>query len=139
MINGINHLTLSVRDLDESLDFYTKVLGCDPMAKWSGGAYLLAGGTWIALIVDPEVRNGAPREYSHIAFDIELEDFPELSRRIILSGAEIWQANRSEGASLYFCDPNGHKLELHTSSLTNRLRAARDDGWEGLEVYRSNT
>ena len=137
MITGINHLTLSVRNLAESFVFYTEVLGFTPMAKWAGGAYLRAGETWIALIVDPEVRGGPLPEYSHIAFHISLEDFPDLSRRIILSGVEIWQSNHSEGASLYFCDPNGHKLELHTSNLPRRLTAAQNDDWEGLEVYHS--
>ncbi|GHL45122.1 hypothetical protein ECZU28_51170 [Escherichia coli] len=28
------------------------------------------------------------------------------------AGAEVWKDNRSEGASYYFLDPDGHKLEL---------------------------
>ena len=37
--------------------------------------------------------------------------------------------------SLYFLDPNGHKLEIHVSDLAARLRAARQDPWEGLELF----
>jgi len=40
MITGINHLTLSVHDLDESIDFYYNLLGCKMHARWDRGAYL---------------------------------------------------------------------------------------------------
>lgn len=33
MITGINHVTLSVRDLDESFEFYTATLGLTPAAR----------------------------------------------------------------------------------------------------------
>lgn len=38
MITGINHLTLAVRDLERSFDFYTRVMGLQPVVKWSQGA-----------------------------------------------------------------------------------------------------
>ena len=31
MITGINHLTLAVRDLERSFDFYTRVVGLQPV------------------------------------------------------------------------------------------------------------
>ena len=43
MITGINHITLSVRDVDRSYQFYVETLGARPLARWSKGAYLLAG------------------------------------------------------------------------------------------------
>ena len=39
------------------------------------------------------------------------------------------------GASLYFLDPNGHKLEIHASDLEARLLSARERPWEGLELF----
>jgi hypothetical protein len=42
---------------------------------------------------------------------------------------------RTEGVSWYFLDPNGHKLEIHASDLTARLRKAREQPWVGLEFF----
>jgi catechol 2,3-dioxygenase-like lactoylglutathione lyase family enzyme len=134
MITGVNHITLAVRDVEQSFAFYSEVLGFRPQAKWPDGAYLLAGETWVALVRDDLVRREALPEYTHVAFSVSSQDFGPLSERIRRSGAEIWQENRTEGASLYFIDPNGHKLEIHASDLTARLRAARQEPWPGLEI-----
>jgi catechol 2,3-dioxygenase-like lactoylglutathione lyase family enzyme len=135
MITGINHLTLSVCNVEESFRFYTQVLGFQPVAKWPYGAYLLAGDLWVAMIYDEKRRAEKASEYTHVAFSISPQGFTEMSQRIVASGAEIWQENRSEGASLYFTDPNGHKLELHASDLATRLQTAKAEPWAGLEFF----
>jgi catechol 2,3-dioxygenase-like lactoylglutathione lyase family enzyme len=135
MITGINHITLSIRDVEESFTFYTKVLGFRPIAKWPRGAYVLAGDTWLALHLDEQVRPGSLPEYTHIAFTVSKEDFESWSSRIKQAGAEIWQENWTEGESLYFVDPNGHKLEIHASDLAARLKSAQEKPWAGLEFF----
>jgi len=134
MISGINHITLAVRDPGESIAFYTGTLGCKIAARWPRGAYLVAGDVWLCLVQDDRVRRALLPEYTHIAFTVAQEDFNDTCDRIKSSGAHIWQDNRTEGASLYFTDPNGHKLELHTTDLQARLAAIRQKPWDGLEV-----
>lgn len=131
---GINHVTFSVRDVPRSISFYADVLGFQLVARWQRGAYLLAGDLWVALVADADVRTGALPEYTHIAFSVSLDELGSMSARIVASGAPMWQENWTEGDSLYFLDPDGHKLELHSSDLDARLRSARDDPWEGLEL-----
>ncbi len=135
MIQGVNHVTLAIRDVEASFAFYAQVLGFRPVAKWPKGAYLLAGDVWIALHQDEQTRRGPLPEYTHIAFSVPGSDFPALSERIRQAGAAIWQENWIEGDSLYFLDPNGHKLEIHASDLAARLRSARANPWEGLEFF----
>ena len=135
MVNGVNHITLSVRDVDESFNFYATVLGFRPVVRWSTGAYLTAGDVWVAIVLDEDVRDGMLPEYSHVAFSASSREFQRLSERIIESGAVIWQENQSEGDSLYFCDPNGHKLEIHVSDLKARIASAKAKPWPGLEIF----
>ena len=126
MITGVNHLTFSVRDLEESVDFYTGVLGFRLVARKDGEVHLLVGDAWVVLILDPSVRGGAFPEYTHAAFSVAPEDFAALDRRIRRSGAGVWQENQTEGDSMYFLDPNGHKLEIHTSNLELRIKSERE-------------
>jgi catechol 2,3-dioxygenase-like lactoylglutathione lyase family enzyme len=135
MITGINHITLSVRDVAESFDFYVNILGCTPLARWPKGSYLLAGDMWLALVLDEYVRADALPEYTHIAFSVAPGDFAHLAARLRNSGAAPWQENWTEGDSLYFLDPNGHKLEIHASDLAARLRSAKAAPWDGLEFF----
>lgn len=135
MVSGINHITLSVKDIDESFVFYYKTLGFCPVAKWPEGAYLLAGDIWIALVVDRDTRQNPLPEYTHIAFTVTADDFQAFSRQIEASGAKIWQKNSSEGESLYFVDPNGHKFEIHASNIETRIKTAKENPWSGLEFF----
>src|SRR6516165_6384364 len=122
MITGINHLTLSVRDVDRSFCFYVDTLGLKPLARWQRGAYLLAGDLWLCLIEDERTRPSALPEYSHIAFSVPEPCFNNAAARIRVSGATIWQ---DEGPSVYFLDPDGHKLEIHSGDWQTRLRAMK--------------
>jgi catechol 2,3-dioxygenase-like lactoylglutathione lyase family enzyme len=135
MITGLNHITLAVRDAEESFHFYTQVLGLRPVARWPKGAYLLAGDVWIALVVDSAAREHVLPEYTHIAFTVSPTDFPSLRRQLQQADVPTWQENRTEGESLYFADPNGHKLEIHASDLATRLKTAHELPWEGLEFF----
>ncbi len=135
MIRGLNHITLAVRDVAEAFAFYTALLGFKPLARWPKGAYLLGGGVWIALQLDEYTRREPLPEYTHIAWTVSPDDFPRLAQRLIDVRVELWQENRTEGDSLYFLDPNGHKLEVHASDLTARLASAKAAPWEGLEFF----
>ena len=127
MISGINHLTLAVRDLETSFAFYKDVLGLRPVAKWYKGAYFEAGHDWICLNLDPTTRTECLAEYTHVAFTVSSENFAAAVERLRAAGAQQWQKNRSPGESFYFLDPDGHKLEIHDSDLSARMKALKEN------------
>ena len=135
MLAGLNHLTLSVADLDRSFYFYTKTLGCKPIAKWKKGAYLLAGNLWLCLCLDSNTRKNPLLEYTHIAFSIDADEFETFCDRLLHLDIKTWQENTSEGNSFYFLDPDGHKLELHVGDLWTRLEATKKNPYEDIEFF----
>ena len=72
------------------------------------------------LVLRYHARLTSNLDYTHIAFTVADADFRCLSERLIAECA-IWKDNESEGASTYFLDPDGHKLEIHVGSLSERL------------------
>ena len=135
MIKGINHITLSVSDLERSFTFYTRILTCRPVARWARGAYLLAGDSWLCLSLDPETRDGPHAEYTHIAFSVDAEAYAAFANTVTTAGLSVWKANKSEGESLYILDPDGHKLEIHIGDLESRLAALKESPYEGLQLF----
>ncbi len=129
MLTGINHITISVNDLDESFSFYTSIIGMKPRVRWASGAYLSLSDLWFCLAVG---KSKPSNDYSHIAFDIADADFQKFSAKLLEFGVKTWKENVSEGRSLYFLDPNGHKLEIHTGSLQTRLNTLKKNPYEGL-------
>ena len=130
MISGVNHVTLAVSDLDRAIAFYVDVLSGTLKATWDKGAYLELGDLWLCLALEDQVTTRL--DDTHIAFSTL--DFEQAAAKVA-QHAELWKVNTSEGNSLYFRDPDGHKLELHDGSLATRLAhyAARSD--EKITLY----
>lgn len=135
MITGISHVAFAVENLQVSFDFYVEILGCQPVARWSSGVYLLAGEVWITLLCAETGSDNESSDYTHVAFSVFEAEFDDVAERVRRSGARIWQENQTQGHSLYFTDPDGHKLELATSTLAARLAADRDDPPEGMRFF----
>jgi len=139
MITAMNHVTLAVIDIERSFTFYRDVLGLKPLVKWDKGAYFLIGaienGFWFCLNIDPK-REPNPC-YTHYAFSVNSEEFIQMSDRIISSGAQVFKDNTSPGDSLYFLDPDGHKLEIHVGNWQVRVAAKKVDpgSWQNVEWF----
>ncbi len=123
MITGINHITLAVSDLSRSVRFYRDFLGCELVSVHSGGAYFRAGSLWLCLATDSTAVDQDRSDYTHLAFDIAESQFDEFAASVAAANVPVWKENQSEGPSVYFLDPDGHKLEVHVGSLTSRLDA----------------
>ncbi|KMK19742.1 glutathione transferase [Pluralibacter gergoviae] len=132
MLAGLNHLTLAVRDVAISAAFYRDLLGFTLRATWDGGAYLSLGELWLCLSLD-EVDDR--RDYTHYAFTLPEDALAAFRARLLDAGVIEWKTNKSEGASFYFLDPDGHRLEAHCGDLQSRLAACREAPYAGMVFY----
>jgi len=136
MIRGINHITITVKELERSFVFYKDMLGFKPLMKHAKGAYFLAGDLWFCLDLDPTTQKAPLPEYTHFAFTVEQKDFQTLSEKLKNHNVKIWKENKSEGDSIYFLDPDGHKLEIHVGNWQSRIQSAKENPWnDSLEFF----
>ncbi|ADZ91614.1 Glutathione transferase [Marinomonas mediterranea MMB-1] len=129
VVSGLNHITLSVSDLARSLTFYVDLLGMKGHVKWDKGAYLSCGDLWLCLYCDDVSPAG---DYTHIAFNVQEADFTTCRDKLRQAGVTEWKVNSSEGDSVYFLDPDGHKLEIHSGNLMSRLESLKEAPYSGL-------
>lgn len=119
---GIDHVALSVKDLDKSLEFYTKILGLKVTEREyskPGIEYFLDCGTSLIGLIqgDPkgdhhELQDGGVGG-NHVSFRVNTQDFDKMCEEIKDLGLEItYQKKREKSWSLYFKDLDGNKLEI---------------------------
>lgn len=125
-IQGLNHITFAVSDLERATEFYTGVLGAEVLLRGGKTVYMDLAGIWLALNLEPGAR--AAETYTHIAFSVAEEELEHYRRRLREAGIEMLPdrtRHPREGRSLYFRDPDGHLLELHTKTLQDRVEYYR--------------
>ncbi|MGZ9114680.1 MAG: VOC family protein [Brevundimonas sp.] len=126
-VTGIDHVVLRVTDLDRSLDFYTRVLGCPVERRQDeiGLVQLRAGASLIDLVpVDGVVgrRGGAApgpdaHNLDHMCIRIAAFD-PEGAREhlrrhgVQVESEGVRYGASGEGMSFSIRDPEGNGLEL---------------------------
>gem|GEM_PF-42089 len=130
-VSSLNHLTIAVSDVTRSLGFYRDLLGCREHARWDEGAYLSAGDLWLCLSRD---EPSPARDYTHVAFTVRAPDIDAWRARLVQASVPLWKENRSEGASVYCLDPDGHQLELHVGGLNTRLASLERQPYAGLRM-----
>lgn len=137
MLLGINHLTIAVTNVEKSIYFYHHILGMHLHASWKNGAYLTCGELWVCLSFDPQRHHVDPdtTDYTHYAFSVTENDFSLVVEKLQQFDVKVWKDNRSEGASFYFLDPDGHKLEIHVGSLFDRLKSCLVHPYEEMKFY----
>ena len=89
-----------------------------------------AGLLWLCLSVDETCEK---EDYTHFAFSVSENNFDEFCAKLRDAGIPQWKENKSQGKSLYFLDPDGHKLEIHVGDLKSRLDSLRDKPYSKMQ------
>ncbi len=134
----MNHLLFSVSDLENSIEFYSKVLGAKLVAKGTTTAYFDLDGLWLALNEEKDIpRNEIRYSYTHLAFTITMSEFDEKLEKLKKLNVSILPSrarDTRDKKSIYFEDLDGHKFEFHTGTLKDRLDYYKEDK-EHMEFY----
>ncbi len=118
---AINHVTLAVTNLDRSFAFYRDTMEAKPIMRSRTSAYLELDGLWIALVVAEPTTPIGKDCYTHLAFTASDSLYRKLLQLVAAGSLPSWQENSTEGDSIYFLDPDGNKLELHKTTLKDRI------------------
>lgn len=124
-LEGIDHVAMSVNDIERSAKWYADVLGFEKrfVNQWGGvPTFIGLGKTAIALFPARGPSSSKPPapepiRMLHLAFRADRKNFEaaqqELKRREIRFSFE----DHEIAHSIYFIDPDGHKLEITTYDL----------------------
>lgn len=156
-IRKIHHVAYRCKDAKETVEWYTKHLGMDfvlaiaedqvPSTRApdpymhifmdAGGGNVLA---FFELPNSPEMgRDGnTPEWVQHIALEVDSVDILETTKAQLEAAgiAVIGVTDHTIFKSIYFFDPNGHRLELAANTGTPEMMKQLDEvKWDMLEEW----
>ena len=142
-LEGIDHVAMSVRDVEHSAQWYIDILGFERRFEgmWNGVPTFIGKGK-TALALFPAKSNttstslavaalGTPKRDEggsakaargeirmlHLAFRADRKNFLAAQEELKRHGIKFEFEDHEISHSIYFCDPDGHQLEITTYEL----------------------
>jgi catechol 2,3-dioxygenase-like lactoylglutathione lyase family enzyme len=134
-LEGIDHVALSVTDVERSAQWYIDVLGFERRYDdvWKGVPVFIGKGTTAIALFPTEgssrpvgglhraQRDGyADPRMLHLAFRASSKDFKAAQAELQSRGIPFEFEDHEISHSIYFRDPDGHKLEITTYDVPRR-------------------
>ena len=125
-VEGLDHVALTVRDIARSVAWYQDVLGLERRYEevWGDFPAVVGAGTTALALFPTSVAEPAPppgREVlsvRHIAFRVDRATFDRARGHLEARGITATFEDHSAAHSLYFADPDGHRLEITTYDVS---------------------
>jgi catechol 2,3-dioxygenase-like lactoylglutathione lyase family enzyme len=117
----LEHVNMTVANLDRSVDFYSTLLGAS--VRWSrrgeedrDAAHVGDDRFYLALFQAADGHRAPDPAYDNVGFNhfgLVVDDLEEMKRRLALLGiTPSSEADYEPGRRLYFFDPDGIEVEL---------------------------
>ena len=142
----LGHVVMRVRDMDRSLDFYTRVMGLTIMERSPSGTVFMSANTEKSheLAIRAIGMDAAGPDHSligqaHMAWQMEsFEDLQELYLRLKENDGRI-QIVRDHGISLgvYLLDPDDNEIEVYYELPKSQWKSHPEKGLFGGEFPRT--
>jgi catechol 2,3-dioxygenase-like lactoylglutathione lyase family enzyme len=104
---GINHVTIKVKDLSKSLEFYQRLFKFPRIEEGDQSYFLAMGSTFLSL-------DAVGHESTIDHFCIGIDGYDPQSTKQKLASFSV-DANIENGNQLYFHDPDGLKVQLSSA------------------------
>jgi catechol 2,3-dioxygenase-like lactoylglutathione lyase family enzyme len=134
-LEGIDHVAISVRDVDRSANWYIDVLGFERMhdGMWNGVPVFIGQGTTalalfpvrskskssaaVALAKEADQPATGDIRMLHLALRADRKNFLAAQEELKQRGIKFEFEDHKISHSIYFRDPDGHHLEITTHEL----------------------
>ena len=116
-LKGLDHVAIAVADIEQSAAWYEQVLGFEKQhqGKWGGvPTFVGKGEMGIALFPKKRKESAGTGSILHFAFGARREDFLAAQRELKSQGIAFHFEDHQIAHSIYFSDPDGHKVEITT-------------------------
>jgi catechol 2,3-dioxygenase-like lactoylglutathione lyase family enzyme len=127
-VTGVNELVLEVLDLEESVRFYTEVLGLPLVERWDhrDAVWVMAGDRTRIGLWRPQVGLAGGRGGVHVHYAMHLpeESYDAAVERLRGNGLDVQEEvfEEDRGRAAYVTDPDGHVVELWTWDVGGHVR-----------------
>ena len=126
VLRRIDHVALTVRDVERSIAWYRDVFGLERRHEETWGDYpvmMFAGDTALALFqargpIQDAPDHGSTAIMRHLAFQVDRSNFMKAQETLRTLGIAFTFQDHSISQSIYLRDPDGYELEITTYELT---------------------